>query len=196
MKTKELIKVLKTNLYFSFMKFLLVICPNQKIKEKINNKKMYAFMQKAINRLKCKTGKYTYCHKTLRVNSSLTTIGNFCSIGQNVTIGPSKHPTQFLSTSPYFYVKGFGWNKNVEFNSLEPCHIGNDVWIGGSVVVCPGVTIGDNTVIGAGSVVTKDIPSGVVAAGNPCRVIRPITQEENDYWKEQFAQAKALWDGE
>ncbi|MFL5815398.1 MAG: sugar O-acetyltransferase [Bdellovibrionia bacterium] len=56
----------------------------------------------------------------------------------------------------------------------KPIRIGNRVWIGGSSVLCPGVTIGDNTVIGAGSVVTKDIPANVFAAGNPCRVIRDL----------------------
>ncbi|MMZ68427.1 Galactoside O-acetyltransferase [compost metagenome] len=59
-----------------------------------------------------------------------------------------------------------------------PIAIGNNVWIGGGVSILPGVTIGDNTVIGAGSVVTKNIPSGVIAAGNPCRVIREITEED------------------
>lgn len=59
-----------------------------------------------------------------------------------------------------------------------PIQIGNDVWIGGSVTIVPGVTIGNNTIIGAGSVVTKNIPSNVIAAGIPCRVIRQIT--END----------------
>jgi maltose O-acetyltransferase len=54
--------------------------------------------------------------------------------------------------------------------------IGDNAWLGGGVIVCPGVTIGANTVIGAGSVVTKDIPPNVVAAGNPCRVIRTIDQ--------------------
>lgn len=68
-----------------------------------------------------------------------------------------------------------------------PITIGNRVWIGGSSVVCPGVTIGDNTVIGAGSVVTRDIPANVVAAGNPCRVIRPITEEDTRYWQQQLA---------
>ena len=63
-------------------------------------------------------------------------------------------------------------------------------------MICPGVTIGDNTVIGAGSVVTKDIPSGVIAAGNPCRVIREITPAEEEYWRQQYAKARALWDGE
>jgi maltose O-acetyltransferase len=56
----------------------------------------------------------------------------------------------------------------------KPVAIGEDVWIGGSVVICPGVTIGDRSVIGAGSVVTKNIPADVFAAGNPCKVIRPV----------------------
>lgn len=76
-----------------------------------------------------------------------------------------------------------------------PITIGSNVWIGGSVVVCPGVTIGDNTVIGAGSVVTKDIPSNVVAAGNPCRVIRPITQEDTDYWNRQLELRRRMAEG-
>ena len=64
-----------------------------------------------------------------------------------------------------------------------PVEIGNNVWIGADVTVLPGVTIGDNTVIGAGSVVTRDIPSGVVAVGNPCRVLREITEEDNYKYK-------------
>ena len=59
-----------------------------------------------------------------------------------------------------------------------PITIGNNVWIGAQVCVLPGVTIGDNTVIGAGSVVNRDIPANVIAAGNPCRVIREITEED------------------
>lgn len=71
-------------------------------------------------------------------------------------------------------------NTGLEFG--KPVKIGSSVWIGGSTVINPGVTIGDNVVIGSGSVVTKDIPSGVVAAGNPCRVLRPITEEDKTYW--------------
>ena len=56
----------------------------------------------------------------------------------------------------------------------KPISIGNNVWIGGGTVVCPGVRIGDNVTIGAGSVVTKNIPDGVIAAGNPCRIIRKV----------------------
>ena len=59
-----------------------------------------------------------------------------------------------------------------------PITVGSDVWFGGNVTVLPGVTIGDGAVIGAGSVVTRDIPPGVVAAGNPCRVLRPVDQEQ------------------
>lgn len=56
----------------------------------------------------------------------------------------------------------------------KPIHIGSRVWLGGNVVIMPGINIGNDSVIGAGSVVTKDIPNGVIAAGNPCRVLRPI----------------------
>ena len=61
--------------------------------------------------------------------------------------------------------------------------IGNNVWVGGNVVINPGLTIGDNVVIGSGSVVTRDIPDGVVAAGNPCRVLRKVTEEDRKYWE-------------
>jgi len=60
----------------------------------------------------------------------------------------------------------------------KPVTIGDDVWIGGSVVINPGVTIGSNVVIGSGSVVTKDIPGSVIAVGNPCRVLRAITDDD------------------
>ena len=61
-----------------------------------------------------------------------------------------------------------------------PINIGDNVWIGGSVTIVPGVTIGDDTIIGAGSVVTKDIPANVIAAGVPCKVIRPITEKDKN----------------
>lgn len=73
-------------------------------------------------------------------------------------------------------------NSGVEY--AFPITIGNNVWIGGGVIINPGIIIGDNTVIGSGSVVTKDIPSNVIAAGNPCKVIRDITDEDkNKYFK-------------
>ena len=60
--------------------------------------------------------------------------------------------------------------------------IGDNCWIGGNTVICPGVKVGNGVVIGAGSVVTKDIPDNVIAAGNPCRVIRPITDDDKQYY--------------
>lgn len=72
--------------------------------------------------------------------------------------------------------------RNTGFEYAFPITIGSNVWLGGGVIVTPGITIGDNVVIGAGSVVTKDIPSNVVAAGNPCKVLREITDEDKKYY--------------
>jgi maltose O-acetyltransferase len=90
-------------------------------------------------------------------------IGNRTLIGPNVQIYTATHPMDYRERAA-----------GLEF--AKPVTIGEDVWIGGSAVICPGVTIGDRSVIGAGSVVTKDIPPDVFAAGNPCRVIRNLAQ--------------------
>jgi acetyltransferase-like isoleucine patch superfamily enzyme len=92
-------------------------------------------------------------------------IGDNVFTGPNVGIYTAGHPVHHeMRNSGYEYAL--------------PVTIGNNVWLGGHVVINPGVTIGENSVIGSGSVVTRDIPAGVVAAGNPCRVIRRITDEE------------------
>ncbi|MEG1551379.1 MAG: DapH/DapD/GlmU-related protein, partial [Oscillospiraceae bacterium] len=70
--------------------------------------------------------------------------------------------------------------KIAQFNI--PVHIGNNVWIGAGAIILPGVNIGDNSVIGAGSVVTKDIPENVVAVGNPCKVLRKISERDKEYY--------------
>lgn len=72
-------------------------------------------------------------------------------------------------------------NRGLEYG--KPVTIGSNVWIGGNVTINPGVTIGSGVVIGSGSVVTKDIPDHVVAAGNPCRVLRPITAQDANFWR-------------
>ena len=89
------------------------------------------------------------------------TIGANCLFGPAVQVYTALHP---LSAA----------ERRAGLESGRPVVIGDDVWVGGAAVICPGVTIGDGAVIGAGSVVTRDIPAGVFAAGNPCRVIRQI----------------------
>ena len=88
--------------------------------------------------------------------------------GPNVSLYTAGHPIHPVS-------------RNSGYEYGLPITIGDNVWLGGNVVVTPGVTIGENTVIGASSVVVKDIPANVVAAGNPCRVVREIKEEEIDY---------------
>lgn len=96
-------------------------------------------------------------------------IGDNCQFAPNVSIYTAGHPLHPVArNSLYEY--------GIEVT------VGNNVWIGGNTVIMPGVHIGSNTVIGAGSVVTKDIPDWVVAAGNPCRVIREITEEDFEYY--------------
>jgi maltose O-acetyltransferase len=90
------------------------------------------------------------------------TIGAFCQFGPAVQIYTATHPMNAEL------------RRSQEF--AKPITIGSDVWVGGNAIICPGVTIGSKTVIGAGSVVTRDIPDGVFAAGNPCRVIRDVTE--------------------
>lgn len=88
-------------------------------------------------------------------------IGSRTLFGPNVQVYTATHPMNHAERA-----SGLEYGK--------PITIGEDVWIGGSVVICPGVTIGDRSVIGAGAVVTKDIPADVFAAGNPCRIIRQL----------------------
>lgn len=123
----------------------------------------------------------------------------YCDYGYNIEIGEDFYANMncvildeakvifgdhvFIAPSCGFYTAGHPLNMEQRIQGLEyarPIRVGNNVWIGAQVCVLPGVTIGDNTVIGAGSVVNKDIPSNVLAAGNPCRVIREITEEDKE----------------
>lgn len=116
----------------------------------------------------CDYGSNIYAGDNLFINFNCiildcarVTFGNNVALAPNVQIYAAYHPVIASER-----IKGP--------ELAAPVTIGNNVWIGGGVIICPGVTIGDNTTIGAGSVVTKDIPANVVAAGNPCRVIRTI----------------------
>ena len=103
------------------------------------------------------------------------TIGDRCCFGPNVTIVTPLHP--MLPEERAAFPDENGEMRHMCY--AKPVHIGSDCWFGANVVVCPGVRIGDGCVIGAGSVVLRDIPAGNFAAGNPCRVIRSLTEKDS-----------------
>lgn len=107
-------------------------------------------------------GARTFINANLTVlDVAAVTIGDDCQIGPNVQLLTPTHPVE---AQP----------RRDKLEAARPITIGDNVWLGGGVIVCPGVTIGDDAVIGAGAVVTRDIPPGVVAVGNPARVVRPV----------------------
>lgn len=121
-------------------------------------------------------GAHVHFGKNIYVNFNLTCvddthiyIGDYTMLGPNVTIATAGHPIL-----PELREQGYQFNM--------PVHIGKNCWLGAGVIVMPGITIGDCTVIGAGSVVTKDIPSGVIAVGNPCKVLREVTEHDREYY--------------
>jgi len=121
-------------------------------------------------------GKNTHFGKGVYANFNLTLVddaqiyvGDYSMIGPNVVIATASHPID-----PELR------QRNTQFN-LD-VHIGKNVWIGAGALILPGVTIGDNSVIGAGSVVNKDIPANVVAVGNPCKVLREIGEKDRVYY--------------
>ena len=115
-------------------------------------------------------GKNVYANFNLTlVDDTHIYVGDYTMLGPNVTLATAGHPI-----APELREKGYQFNM--------PIHIGKNCWLGAGVIVLPGVTIGDNTVIGAGSVVTKDIPSNVVAVGNPCRVMREVSERDREYY--------------
>ena len=110
------------------------------------------------------------------------TIGDNCNFGPGVTIVTPIHPMVAEERNAMLDKDG-----NVKrYCYAKPVHVGNNCWFGANVVVCPGVTIGDDCVIGAGSVVTRDIPPRSFAAGNPCRVIREITEKDSMIYKPEI----------
>lgn len=127
----------------------------------------------------------------------------YCDYGFNISVGNNFYTNHnctildgakvqfgenvFIAPNCVFSTAGHPIDASQRSKGLEialPIKVGSNVWFGTNVCVLPGVTIGDNTVIGAGSVVNKDIPSGVVAVGNPCRVLRKITEEDKHKYPE------------
>ena len=120
-----------------------------------------------------KIGKYSYCGYDCEIIN--TTIGKFTSIANNVVIGGARHPLEWVSMSPVFYAGRDSVKKKFEKFELDDIpftEIGSDVWIGRGVIILSGRKIGDGAVIGAGSVVTKDVPDFAIVAGNPAKILK------------------------
>lgn len=125
-------------------------------------------------------GCHTHFGNNVYANFNLTLVddtdiyvGDGVLFGPNVVVAVAGHPVD-----PDLR------RKVAQFNL--PVHIGNNVWIGAGAIILPGIAIGDNSVIGAGSVVTKDVPPNVVAVGNPCRVLREIGEHDREYyWRDR-----------
>ena len=118
----------------------------------------------------CHFGDYVYANFNLTcVDDTHIYVGENTMLGPNVVLATAGHPIL-----PELREKGYQYNM--------PIHIGKNCWLGAGVIVLPGVTIGDHSVIGAGSIVTRDIPANVVAVGNPCRVLRPIGEKDREYY--------------
>lgn len=120
-------------------------------------------------------GKHVHFGNRIYANFNLTLVddthiyvGDDTMFGPNVTVATAGHPILPLLRPQYQY--------------NMPVHIGKNCWIGAGAIILPGIMIGDYSVIGAGSVVTKDIPSGVVAVGNPCRVLREISDSDREFY--------------
>ncbi len=129
-------------------------------------------------------GKHVHFGKGVYANFNFTAVddthifvGDYTMFGPNVILATAGHPIL-----PELRQKTYEYNM--------PIHIGKNCWLGAGVIVLPGISIGDNSVIGAGSVVTKDIPSNVVAVGNPCRVLRQINEHDREYY---FKDRKIDW---
>ena len=121
----------------------------------------------------CHFGKNVYCNFNLTlVDDTHIYVGDYSKFGPNVVIATAGHPIL-----PELREKAYQYN--------APVKIGKCVWLGAGVIVLPGIEIGDNCVIGAGSVVTKNIPANCVAVGNPCRVIREINDHDKQYYFKQ-----------
>lgn len=115
-------------------------------------------------------GDWVYANFNLTlVDDTHIYVGSHTMFGPNVTLATAGHPIL-----PELREKALQFNM--------PIHIGSNCWLGSGVVVLPGVTIGDNTVIGAGSIVTKDIPANVIAVGNPCHVLREINDHDREFY--------------
>lgn len=117
-------------------------------------------------------GMYSYGCFTYPDIPTNTKIGRYCSFGPNIKIFNANHPSEYIFLHPFMYNTTLGLTKKESFERTK-ITIGNDVWIGANVIILPSVkSIGDGVIIGAGSIVTKDLPDYAIAVGNPARIIK------------------------
>ena len=136
---------------------------------------------------RCDYGKHITVGERFYANSYCTIIDVApVTIGDNVLLGPN---VQIITAGHPIHPD----SRNSRYEYGIPITIGDNVWIGAGAIILPGVNIGSNTVIGAGAVVTKDIPDGVVAAGNPCRIIKEITEEDKKYYYKNLEFDSEAW---
>jgi len=133
-------------------------------------------------------GKNVHFGKNVYANFNLTLVddthiyvGDYTMFAPNVVVTTAGHPVD-----PELRERVYQFNL--------PVHIGRNVWIGAGAVILPGITIGDNSVIGAGSIVTKDIPSNCVAYGNPCRVVREIGEHDREFYHKNRRISPEVWE--
>ena len=127
----------------------------------------------------CHFGDYVYVNFNVTcVDDTHIYVGENTMLGPHVILATAGHPIL-----PELREKGYQYNM--------PIHIGKNCWLGAGVIVLPGVTIGDHSVIGAGSIVTRDIPANVVAVGNPCKVLREIGDHDREFY---FKNRRIDWD--
>lgn len=125
-------------------------------------------------------GHHVHFGKNVYANFNLTMVDDthicvcdYTMFGPNVTVATAGHPIL-----PELRQQGYQYN--------APVRIGKNCWIGGGVVIVPGVTIGDNVVVGAGSIVTKDLPDNCIAVGNPCKVLREVNEHDKEYYFKNY----------
>lgn len=150
--------------------------------------RLYMYLSRYIDN-QSKIGKNTFIGKNVTITKA--TIGNYCSIAPHVSIGPGEHDLSRISTASLVYDDPYS-----ELTE-KPVTIGNDVWIGTHVVILRGVSIGNGAVVGAGSVVTKDIPAFAVVAGVPAKIIKYRFNKEqigliekSKWWEKSPKEAK------
>jgi len=191
----EFEKMLSNKLYWSADKDLIKMREDARKITRLYNqtkKRQNKYRKKLLKKLFGKTGSEFlveppfYCDYGFNIYIGENFYANFdciildvnkVNIGNNVFFGPRV----------CIYTAGHPIDADVRNTLLEygkPIKIGNNVWIGGNTIINPGITVGNNVVIGSGSIITKDIPENVIAVGNPCKVLRLITEEDKKYWED------------